>query len=131
MDPVAVKFALVTLAIIIVLSLLLIFIRRLIRGRRGKDNGRNLPRGEAIGLLIFGVVFIACLVFLPWASFLLAAVAFGGSIFCFVRLPREVKVRMKDALFGSQVSTSRKIVNFILFAGGLAMITVAFLDRLL
>lgn len=131
MDPVAVKFALVTLAIILILSSLLIFIRRLVRGRRGKDNGRNLPRGEAIGLLIFGVVFIACLVFLPWVALLLATVAFGGSIFCFVRLPREVKMLMRDAVFGSQVSTSRKVVNLVLLTGGLAIITVAFLDRLL
>ena len=131
MDPVAVTFALVTLAIIIVLSSLLIFLRRLVRRHRGKDNGRNLPQMEAIGLLTFGVVFIACLVFLPWAALILATVAFGGSIFCFVRLPREVKVLMKDAMFGSQVSTSRKIVNFVLTAGGLAMITVALLDGVL
>ena len=130
MDPVAIKFALVTLAIIVVLSLVLIFARRAIRGYRSKDNGRSLPRGEAVGLLIFGVVFIACLVFLPWAAFLLAAVAFGASIICFVRLPRDVKVALKDAMFGSQVSTPRKIINFALFVGGLAIITVAFLDRL-
>ena len=86
---------------------------------------------EAIGLLIFGIVFIACLVFLPWAAFVLAIVAFGGSILCFVRLPRDVKVMMKDAMFGSQVSTSRKILNSVLIVGGLVMIAVAFLDRLL
>lgn len=130
MDPVAIKFALVTLVIVIVLSLVLILARRAFQGYRGKDNGRSLPRGEAIGLLIFGVVFIACLAFLPWAAFLLAAVAFGGSIICFVRLPRDVKVLMKDAIFGSQVSTPRKIVNFALLAGGLAIIAVTLLDRL-
>ena len=131
MDPIAVKFALVTLAIIIVISSLLIFVRRLFRRYRGKDTERDLPRMEAIGLLIFGIVFIACLVFLPWAAFVLAIVAFGGSILCFVRLPRDVKVMMKDAMFGSQVSTSRKILNSVLIVGGLVMIAVAFLDRLL
>jgi len=131
MDPIAVKFALVTLAIIIVISSLLIFVRRVVRKYRGKDDGRHLPRKEAIGLLVFGVVFIACLVFLPWVAFVLLIVAFGGSIFCFVRLPRDVKVLMWDSMFGSQVSRSRKIVSVVLIVGWLVMITIAFLDRLL
>ncbi len=73
---------------------------------------------------------MACLVFVPWAAFLLAAAAFSGSVICFVLLPREVKVSLKDAMFGPKVSPSRKIANFAMILGGIALAMVAFIDRL-
>jgi hypothetical protein len=95
---------------------------------RGKKTGRNLPRWEAVGLLAFGVIFIASLIFIPWVALVLVVFAIGGCVVSFMRLSPEVRRQIVGAIFGSQLRPAKRITNIVLAVGGTVFFVIAMLE---